>query len=215
MAAAGAREPTPDPIAGWNGMADVALWANLKGDALDPATQAGSLLLATDAVEDGELCSIAEFAAMDPDAFLDSILGWTYCEGTGATVQPGPVLLGKARSMLRGARLATGVDWTKAASDAYDQKITDTAERSWHSFVQQTSTAGAVASPHAATTEAVNILIAQRVDEITKSRTDHVNLAEVVGHTKKREVAVMTADAYDECWNRFAAAKQRPPLPEE
>ena len=102
MAAAGAREPTPEEIAGWNGMADVALWANLKGDALDPATQAGSLLLATDAVEDGELCSIAEFAAMDPDSCLESILGWTYCDGTGATVQPGPVFLGKARSMFRG-----------------------------------------------------------------------------------------------------------------
>ena len=166
MAAAGAREPTPEEIASWTGLADAALWANLKGDALDPTTQAGSLLLAIEAVEDGELCSIEEFAAIDPDSFDAILPTWTYQDNTGDVVQPGPVMLGKARTFLRGARVAAGVDWTKAAALAYDKQQTETAERSWQSFVQQSSTAGVTADPHAATTEAVNILIVQRAERL-------------------------------------------------
>ena len=63
--------------------------------------------------------------------------------------------------------------------------------------------------------EAVNILIAQRADEIVKPRADHVNLAEVVDSTKKREVPVMSNEEFDVCWHRFIAEKKRPPLPEE
>ena len=119
MAAAGAREPTPEEIDGWTGLADAALWANLKGNALDPTTQAGSLLLAIEAVEDGELCSIEEFAAIDPDSFEFILPTWTYQDNNGDEVRAGPVMLGKARSFLRGVRIATG---RREAALAYDKE---------------------------------------------------------------------------------------------
>ena len=78
MAALRAREPTPEEMTGWTGLADVARRANLTGDVSDPESPAGALLAATGAYEGGDLCTIEEFAAMDPDVFMEAVGSWTY-----------------------------------------------------------------------------------------------------------------------------------------
>ena len=72
------REATAEEITGFTDLASVATWATLKGDPTDPESQAGSLFALVSALEDGELCSIAEFAALEPSAYLERIAAWTH-----------------------------------------------------------------------------------------------------------------------------------------
>ena len=143
MAALSAREPTPEEMAGWSSLADVAMWANLPGDILDPDSPAGAILCATGAYEGGNLCTIEEYAAVDPEVFMVAADVWTYGNGEGGQFTPGAVMQGKARTFLRGVRLAAGVDWSKAEASEHDRQQTQIAERSWHNFINQASTAGA------------------------------------------------------------------------
>ena len=108
--AACTREPTADEISEFTDLAAVATWAKLKGDLLDLDSQSGSLFFLVGALEDGELCSIAELAASDPVAFEEKVLAWTHKDDQGNVVIPGLFADGKARSCLRACRIAEDID---------------------------------------------------------------------------------------------------------
>ena len=195
------------------GLHEIAMWAKLSGDSTDHRTQAGSLFLVMEALEGGELCDIEDFAGMDPSAF-ERILAegrWSYMSHDDVTMTPGPVPQGKARSCLHAARVFAGVGYTRLQMKEWDDdqaQIAHDINRQWQDFVTQSTVSGASGSASDATTTAVQILIDQRADEIKKSRTDHVNLAEVVDTTKKREAPLISCSDYDTCWDRFVAERK-------
>ena len=179
--AACTREPTSDEINDFTDLASVATWAKLKGDPLDPDSQAGSLFSLVSALEDGELCSIAEFAALDPGAFQERIVTWTHKDDSSHTVIPGLVTTGKARSCLRACRIAMDIDWTRERTAEWQKDQDAIAEAAYNTW-PATQTSAAQSSGDDPVTAAINILIAQRADEVKKAKTDHVNLGPDRGH---------------------------------
>ena len=194
--AACTREPTADEINDFTDLAGVATWAKLKGDPLDLDSQSGSLFFLVGALEDGELCSIADFAALDPVAFQEKIVSWTHKDDDGNTVMPGLVTTGKARSCLRACRIALDIDWTRERTTEWQKEQDALSEAAYNTWTApQSSTAQP--SDHDPVTTAINTLIAQRADEIKKAKTDHVNLGQTVDTTKSREVPLISTEEYN------------------
>ena len=139
------REPTAEEVSEFTDLASVAEWAKLKGDPMDVTSQAGSMFFTVGAAEDGELCSIAEFAASDPVAFDEFLATWTHSDGMDNTVIPGIVAKGRIRSCLRAARIAEGIDWARDRYAEWEQQQNAIAEAAWNDPTPQSSTAQAVA----------------------------------------------------------------------
>lgn len=202
------REPTADEVKGFSDLQCIVRWSGLKGNPVDDRTQAGSLFRLCGVLEDGDLISIAEAGAIDPEEFDAVLSTWTYDEQDGQTVSPNITVMTRARSFVRAAAITAGTCWSRAAQHAYD---------TWTYQQMGTSRSSSTTDPQfsTATQNAMELLLTTRAEELADSKKDHVALSKTVDVTKERSVPLMAAAEYNECWNRFKAKMDRAPFPHE
>ena len=229
MAKTVVRDPSQSDLAAWNNEhADghnilplLATWAKLHGDVTDPRTPAGSLFFCMDALDGDGLTSSEDFAVLEPSAYDQILRGdgptrWVYEDDQGEEVIPGIMQQAKARNLLHGARVFHGFAYTREQLAAQEAAEYDKWQMSRPPLTAPQNTSGGTGSSNDADmTEAVKILVKQRAEDVAKAGKDHVNLSEVVDPLKKRDVPIISADEYDECYDRFRKERGRPPFPHE
>ena len=73
------REPTPDEVASWTTLRQVAAWAKLKGEITWPVSKAGSLVrLLAGVDEEVDDLDISDLASVSPKQFEARLTTWMY-----------------------------------------------------------------------------------------------------------------------------------------
>lgn len=191
------REPTPDLVASWTTVEQVASWAKLKGDVAGTPSKAGSLvrLLTVDDDDDDDddpsQLEIAEVASVSPKRFETLLCAWKYSRepaaGNGDSMEeivlhiiPTPIDLGRARAFYNAARIHSKIIFSRD-----------------HSNELWLESHKAATAPRAASAPATIQLVRPPMTPDRNVDEDMVNLGATIDGRKGREILVVSTVVYN------------------
>ncbi len=192
-------EPTKEESGGFNTITDVLTWPRVDGDPSVPGSRAFTLL---DVIGADALTDIAEVANIDPDGFGEAIEQWCIGEppqGDGGEA-PRPATAiekGRARAFHRACRIAAGLEWSSAETEAWE----------W------AREKAAVAAEADRTAVLANVNLGSSV--VAKSAGRSIKVADVADVTKAHEAPLLDKTFMDEAFREYKRKMWVEPRPEQ
>ena len=196
--AAPVREPTAEELTEFHSLADILVWAKIKGNPLVGYTQAGALMEAI-AGDEFEAMTAAEFASISAADFEAALADWKFSQYEDniesglpdCDLVPNALIKGRARAAHRAARIWQSLEFSTNDANAYNE---------WALKAMRQP----LPAPPAATTPPAAVFSGEMV-----------RLHETVDYTRVREVQMMTETARLDGLELFLKLMLREPFPEE
>ena len=188
--AAQVREPSNEDLQGFDNLADILVWAGVKGNPQCGTSQCGALLMAI-AGDEFKTMSAAEFASISSEDFESALVEWKFSQYDDdyehgvpdCDLVPNALIKGRARAAHRATRSWQQLDFSTENTNAYNVWV--------HESMMQPPAQPPAAPPPAAPTPT----------------GETVRLHETVDFTRVREVQMMTEKDRLICLDLFPAEK--------